>query len=217
LYFSVAGLFNLAKQHRSRAGDARVQSTLSLIKAIPSTSRTRVGKLTRTLTPTQYGALLRAVEDSGDVKLQEYFTEKLRYSLLPDRPGLWSMGNMCVADGRGNRFDYTGQKKRLEIRMPTSFHDEVGDYIMDQIKYWARDLTKSTNTKTAAAAKGIVSSGHADIEFSYASAGKDKKSPDGSIRHRRRDRKCKFPNIVKEIGWSQNPGDLREKAEAYSE
>ncbi|KAI1171409.1 hypothetical protein F4777DRAFT_582976 [Nemania sp. FL0916] len=146
IYDSVANFFNLATQRRSRASDARVQSAFDLIKAIPTSRRARIGNLTRTLTVKQYGELLRAIDECGDTRLQAIFTDKLR-------------------------FDYTRHKKRLEIRMPTTIHEEVGEWIRAQITSWTLNLQKSTSEKAAAAAKTLKLSGSSSIRFPRRSKG----------------------------------------------
>ncbi|KAI1156928.1 hypothetical protein F4825DRAFT_401515 [Nemania diffusa] len=190
IYDTFISFLNLATQRKSRADDARVQSAIGLIRAIPTSRRTRVGNLTRTLTAKQYGELIRAIEESEDDNLQSYFIDELR-------------------------FDYTRHKKRLEIRMPTSMHDEVGEWIKDQIRDWIRSLQKSTDSKVSSAAETVVSSGHTAIKFPFARGESDSKSPDLSMRHTLCQRKCKFPTIVVEIAWSQDEEDVRNKAEFY--
>jgi hypothetical protein len=78
IYQAFISFLNLAKQRKSRADDARVQSAIDLITVIRTSRRTRVGNLTKTLTAKQYGELLRAIEDSEDEKLRSYFIDKLR-------------------------------------------------------------------------------------------------------------------------------------------
>ncbi|TGJ88637.1 hypothetical protein E0Z10_g29 [Xylaria hypoxylon] len=80
IYTSVIRLLNLAKQRKSRADDARVQSTIDLIKSLPTIRRTRVGNLTRTLTAKQYGELLKAIKESEDDEFRSYFKDQLRIS-----------------------------------------------------------------------------------------------------------------------------------------
>ncbi|KAJ8131147.1 hypothetical protein O1611_g2479 [Lasiodiplodia mahajangana] len=191
IYNSVISFLNLAKQRTSRADDARVQGTIDLIKAISTSRRTRVGNLTRTLTAKQYGELRRAIEESEDDKLRAFFEDKLRY-------------------------DYTRHKKRLEIRMPTSMHEEVGEWVKEQIIGWTRSLQKSPDARISTAAKSVVSSGHTDIKFPFARGERDSKSPDLSVRHTLCERKCRFPTIVVEIAWSQKEEDAQHKAEEYS-
>lgn len=100
--------------------------------------------------------------------------------------------------------------------MPTSMHDEVGEWIKDQIRDWIRSLQKSTDSKVSSAAETVVSSGHTAIKFPFARGESDSKSPDLSMRHTLCQRKCKFPTIVVEIAWSQDEEDVRNKAEFYS-
>ncbi|KAI0100203.1 hypothetical protein GGR51DRAFT_551685 [Nemania sp. FL0031] len=191
VYNSIISFLNLAKQRNSRADDARVQGAIDLIKAIQKGRRTRVGNLTRTLTAKQYGELRRAIEESEDDNLRGFFEDKLRY-------------------------DYTRHKKRLEIRMPTSMHEEVGEWVKEQIIGWTRSLRKSPDARISAAAKSIVSSGQADINFPFARGEPDSRSPDLSVRHTLCERKCRFPSIVVEIAWSQNEEDVQHKVEDYS-
>ncbi|KAI1133342.1 hypothetical protein F5Y10DRAFT_287735 [Nemania abortiva] len=187
IYNSVISFLNLAKQRKPRADDARVQDTIDLIRAIPMSRRTRVGNLTRTLTAKQYGELCRAIEDSEDAKLRGYFLDKLR-------------------------FDYTRHQKRFEIRMPTTMHEEVGEWFRDQIRDWTRSLLKSPDTRISAAAKSVVPSGHSDIKFPFARGESDSKSPDLSVRHTVCEQGCRFPTVVVEIAWSHHEEN---KAEAY--
>ncbi|KAI1429137.1 hypothetical protein F5Y12DRAFT_728256 [Xylaria sp. FL1777] len=189
---SLISFLNLAKQRKSRADDARVQSTIDLIKEIPTIRRTRVGNLTRTLTAKQYGELLRAIQESEDEKFQSYCRDELR-------------------------FDYTRHKKRFEIRMPTTMHEELGDYIMHRVSLWRQTLESSTDSKIVNATKTIKSSGSADIKFPFARGEGDSKSPDRSFKHKHCELKprCVHPTLVIEIGWSQEMKYLQEKAEAY--
>ncbi|KAI3342256.1 hypothetical protein F4824DRAFT_445544 [Ustulina deusta] len=192
VFNALLSFINLAKQRKSRADDARVQSTIDLIKAIPTIRRTRVGNLTRKLTAKQYGELLRAIEESEDEKFRSYCKEQLR-------------------------FDYTRYQKRFEIRMPTTMHEELGDYIMHKVSLWRQMLESSTDPKVVNAAKTIKSSGSADIKFPFAKGEGDSKSPDRSFKHKKCECKprCVHPTLVVEIGWSQEMKYLQEKAEAY--
>jgi Uma2 family endonuclease len=100
--------------------------------------------------------------------------------------------------------------------MTTSMHEEVGEWIMDQIRDWTRSLQKSTDSRISSAAQTVVSSGHTSIKFPFTRGESDSKSPDLSMRHTLCRRKCRFPTIVVEIAWSQNEEDVRDKAEFYS-
>ncbi|KAI0812050.1 hypothetical protein GGR55DRAFT_688099 [Xylaria sp. FL0064] len=192
VFSSLISFLNLAKQRSSRADDARVQSTIDLIKSLPTIRRTRVGNLTTTLTAKQYGQLLRAIEESDDERFRSYFIDKLR-------------------------FDYSRHKKQFEIRMPTLMHEETGDYIMDKVSLWRKALESSTDPQIADAAKTSKSSGSADVEFPFPRGVADSKSPDRSFTHRHCacEPPCDHPTLVIEVGWSQEMKDLQKKAETY--
>ncbi|KAI0452101.1 hypothetical protein F5B21DRAFT_484641 [Xylaria acuta] len=189
IFNTVLSFLNLAKQRRSRADDARVQDTIALIKALPTIKRTRVGNLTRTLTAKQYGELLRAIEDSEDGEL---------------RPYLDSL-----------RFDYTRSKKRLEIRMPTTMHGGMEDFIKRRTFRWQDALEESHDSSISNAAKTIMPSANANVRFPYPKGPSDTKSPDWRIGHKMCERQCTHPTLVMEFGWTKEKKDLQAKAEAY--
>ncbi|KAI1355136.1 hypothetical protein F5Y01DRAFT_270902 [Xylaria sp. FL0043] len=192
VFSSIISFLNLAKQRSSRADDARVQSTINLIKSLPTIRRTRVGNLTTPLTAKQYGQLLRAIEESDDEEFRSYFIDKLR-------------------------FDYSRHKKQFEIRMPTLMHEVTGDHIMHKVSLWRKALESSTDPQIANAAKTIMPSGSADVEFPFPRGVADSKSPDRSFAHKRCACKppCDHPTLVIEIGWSQEMKELQEKAKTY--
>ncbi|KAI1746529.1 hypothetical protein F4782DRAFT_524169 [Xylaria castorea] len=189
IFNSVLSFLNLANQRRSRADDARVQDTIALIKALPTIKRTRVGNFTRTLTAKQYGELLRAIEDPEDEEL---------------RPYLDSL-----------RFDYTRSKKRLEIRMPTTMHGGMEDFIKRRTFRWQDRLEDSHDASISNAAKTIMPSANANVKFPYSKGPSDTKSPDWRIGHKMCERRCTHPTLVMEFGWTQEKKDLQAKAEAY--
>ncbi|KAK5628874.1 hypothetical protein RRF57_004589 [Xylaria bambusicola] len=185
VFNSLISVFNLAKQRKSRADDARVQSMIDLIKQVPKIKRTRVVNLTNKLTAKQYGQLLKAIEDSNDDEFQSYCKEKLR--------------------------------KEFEIRMPTTMHEELGAFIMDQVSIWRHNLTLSSDPEIVKAAKSVKPSDSADIKFHFPKGESDQKSPDKSFRHKNCECKprCIHPTLVIEIGWTQDVRHLQDKAEAY--
>ncbi|RYC63153.1 hypothetical protein CHU98_g3059 [Xylaria longipes] len=191
IFNSILSFLNLAKQRTSRADAARVQDTIALIKALPTLKRTRVGNLTRTLTAKQYGELLRVIEDSEDGEL---------------RPYLDSL-----------RFDYTRSKKRLEIRMPTTMHGGMEDFIKRRTFRWQDRLEESHNANISNAARSIMPSANANVRFPLPRGPSDTKSPDWRIGHKMCERRCTHPTLVMEFGWTQEKRDLQAKAEAYSE
>ncbi|RYC54112.1 hypothetical protein CHU98_g12097 [Xylaria longipes] len=69
---------NMATQRSSRANATRVENTICLIKSVPSIRRTRVTNLRRKLTAYQYRELLRAIQNSEDVKLQAFIEDELQ-------------------------------------------------------------------------------------------------------------------------------------------
>ncbi|KAI0206112.1 hypothetical protein F4808DRAFT_470998 [Astrocystis sublimbata] len=186
---SVLSFLNLAKQHRSRADDARVRDTIALVKALPTIRRTRVGNVTRTLTVHQYGQFLRALKNSEDGELRSKVDSL--------------------------RFDYTRAKKRLEIRMPTSMHGLVEDFIRRRTFRWNDILEESRDARISSAAKTILPASTADVRFPFRNGPSDKKSPDWQIKHMACERQCTRPTLVIEVGWSQSKKDLEAKAEAY--
>ncbi|KAI0502832.1 hypothetical protein F5B22DRAFT_44276 [Xylaria bambusicola] len=192
VFNSLISVLNLAKQRKSRADDARVQRMITVIKDVPKTKRTRVVNLTNKLTAKQYGQLLKAIKDSKDDEFRFYCEEKLRY-------------------------DYTRHRKEFEIRMPTTMHEELGDFIMDQVSVWRQNLRSSSDPEVVKAANSIKSSGSADINFPFAKGEGDKRSPDKSFRHKNCECKprCVHPTLVVEIAWTQEQKYLQNKAEAY--
>ncbi|KAI0550023.1 hypothetical protein F4679DRAFT_225735 [Xylaria curta] len=189
IFDSVLSFLNLAKQRRSRADDARVRDTIALIKALPTIKRTRVGNITRTLTAKQYGELLRAFEDSEDGEL---------------RPYLDSL-----------RFDYTRSQKKLEIRMPTTMHGGMEDFIKEETFQWKGRLKDSHDSAVSNAAKTILTLANADVKFPYSKGPSDTKSPDWRIGHKMCELHCTHPTLIMEFGWTQEKKDLEAKAETY--
>ncbi|KAI1302036.1 hypothetical protein F5Y03DRAFT_407975 [Xylaria venustula] len=192
VFSSLVSFLNLAKQIDSRADNARVQSTINLIKSIPAIRRTRVGNVRTTLTAKQYEKLLRAIEESEDEEFRSYCIDKLR-------------------------FDYTRHKKRFEILMPTRMHERLGYFIQKRIILWASMLESSTDPKIVKAAKNIEGDGSTDVKFPFPKGISDSKSPDISFSHTNCECKprCNKPSLVIEIGWAQDMKKLRQKAEAY--
>ncbi|KAI0856299.1 hypothetical protein F4860DRAFT_420543 [Xylaria cubensis] len=190
IFDSVLSFLNLAKQRRSRADDARVRDTIALIKALPTIKRTRVGNVTRTLTAKQYGEFLRVIEDlDGDEELRPHLD--------------------------GLRFDYTRSKKRLEIRMPTTMHGGLEDFVKEKTFRWKGKLEDSQDSKISNAAKTILPSANANIAFSYSRGPSDTKSPDWRIGHKMCERRCTHPTLIMEFGWTQEKKALQAKADAY--
>ncbi|KAI0408837.1 hypothetical protein F4802DRAFT_546596 [Xylaria palmicola] len=189
IYTSFVSLLNLAKQRGSRADDARVQDILALIKSLPTIRRTRVGNVTRTLTAKQYGKLLKAIENSEDEAFRA-----CKDSL---------------------RFDYTRSKKRFELRMPTTMHGSMEDFIKRRTFRWQDRLEESSDTDISNAAKSIMPSANANVRFPYPRGPSDTKSPDWRIGHEMCERRCTHPTLVMEFGWTQEKKDLQSKAEAY--
>ncbi|KAI1737529.1 hypothetical protein F4680DRAFT_206984 [Xylaria scruposa] len=190
IFDSVLSFLNLAKQRRSRADDARVRDTIALIKALPTIKRTRVGNVTRTLTAKQYGDLLRAIEElSEDAELRPHLD--------------------------GLRYDYTRSKKKLEIRMTTTMHGGMEDFIKEKTFKWKGRLEDSHDSTISSAAKTILPQANANIAFSYSRGPSDTKSPDWRIGHKMCERRCTHPTLIMEFGWTQEKKELQAKAEAY--
>ncbi|KAI0974113.1 hypothetical protein F4678DRAFT_458905 [Xylaria arbuscula] len=192
VFSSLISFLNLAKQSKSQADDAQVQSTIDLIKSIPTIRRTRVGNVSKTLTAKQYEKLLRVVEESKDEDFRSYFIDELR-------------------------FDYSRHKKRFEIRMPTSMHEGLGETIRESILRWKFMLESSTDPTVANAAKNIKGKGSADVEFPFPKGIEDSKSPDLSYGHMdcECESPCDEPSLIIEIGWTQDMKNLQKKAEDY--
>lgn len=115
------------------------------------------------------------------------------------------------------RFDYTRSKKRLEIRMPTTMHGGMEDFIKRRTFRWQDRLEESRNANISNAAKTIMPSANANVRFPYPRGVSDTKSPDWRIGHKMCERLCTHPTLVMEFGWTQAKKDLQAKAEAYSE
>ncbi|KAI0445319.1 hypothetical protein F4803DRAFT_560225 [Xylaria telfairii] len=189
IFNSILSFLNLAKQRGSRADDARVQDIIALIKDLPTIKRTRVKNFKRILTAKQYGELLKALDDTEDEDL---------------RPHLDTL-----------RFDYTRSKKLLEIRMPTTMHGGMEDFIKRRTFRWQDNLEESRNVNISNAAKTIMPSANASVMFPYPRGASDTKSPDWRIGHKVCERLCTHPTLVMEFGWTQVKSDLQAKAETY--
>ncbi|GAP85720.2 hypothetical protein SAMD00023353_1400010 [Rosellinia necatrix] len=185
-----SNLINLATQRRSRANTARVEEVIAFIKSTPTLRVESTTSIRRKLTVQQYGELLKAVRHSDDAGLRAYFIDKLR-------------------------FDYTRSKKRFEVRMQTAVHESMVYEISGEVRQWLAHLRGSPDPKISNAASSVKGRGTTGIRFHFAKGESDIKSPDASFTHKKCKSGCKYPTIVVEIGFSQSPNDLKEKAEAY--
>ncbi|TGJ87938.1 hypothetical protein E0Z10_g857 [Xylaria hypoxylon] len=187
IFSSLIRFFNLARQRSSRADDARVQSTINLIKSLPTIRRVRVKNPTRTLTIRQYEQLLLFLRQVEENKL---FDNKLR-------------------------FEYTRSTRQFEIRMTSSLHEGVIWVFLNNFSRWQTQLLESNVPGISDAAGTLRSHGNEAIDFPVPEGPDDTKSPDGGIKHSCH-LGCVLPTLVFEVAWTNGTRkELRDKAEAY--
>ncbi|KAI0441148.1 hypothetical protein F4803DRAFT_524724 [Xylaria telfairii] len=189
VYHSITRILNLATRRKSRADNARVQSTIDLIKSVPTIRRTHVRNLSRQLSPTQYKQILKAIEDPDDNRLPSELKDKLR-------------------------FDYTSHTRQFEIRMPDDLHSGMVGLLSDAICGWRNKLAESDDDRISMAVRSFRTRPELKIKLPSTKGPNDSKTADLAIKHTCA-RRCPKPTLVIEVAWSQTKEELREKADMY--
>ncbi|KAI3343310.1 hypothetical protein F4824DRAFT_439473 [Ustulina deusta] len=111
------------------------------------------------------------------------------------------------------RFEYTHSTQQFEIRMTTDLHEGMVGQFNESFGKWKGELEKSSNLDISDAAGTLHLKGNKSIPFPVPEGGKDKRSPDGQIKHRCK-HGCDKPALLLEVGWAKTK-ELKEKAKNY--
>ncbi|KAI1270906.1 hypothetical protein F5Y07DRAFT_384764 [Xylaria sp. FL0933] len=193
IYRSFVAIINLAKERKSRADNARVQSIIKLLNSTPKIERTGGRNITRKLSNKQYKQLLRILEDPGDHSLLAGVKDSLR-------------------------FEYSHSKKLFEVRMTTPLHAGVQGLFAQSVGQWRGELVGLNDSRISEVVKTIDLTISERLDFPCGTEGEEAKAADAEIQHqcdRSVDRQCRYPTLVFEVGWTQSRKELQEKAETY--
>lgn len=98
--------------------------------------------------------------------------------------------------------------------MTTDLHEGMVGQFNESFGKWKGELEKSSNLDISDAAGTLHLKGNKSIPFPVPEGGKDKRSPDGQIKHRCK-HGCDKPALLLEVGWAKTK-ELKEKAKNYS-